>query len=315
LSRRRLALGTLFLRLKKKIAKTTRRGKSMALLPIPLVKMSGAGNTFVLVDATSSSTWNEIESKLSVKRKSFARMVCDRTLGVAADGVLFLKEGESTGENAADYVWDFYNADGSAAEMCGNAARCAALFCQEYLTSNTTGNYRFRTGAGVVSAQVLGDDQVRILMPVIQDYQESRTLLIDEKPYIFSFVNSGVPHLVMQIADYKEVISLKEMARKARHHVALGAAGSNVTFYVKEKSNFIRAVTFERGVEDYTQACGTGAVAAAYVEHCKSQSAAIDVSMPGGNLAVQFTDATANPLMTGGAGFVIEFQYFYEVVA
>jgi diaminopimelate epimerase len=287
----------------------------MAFLPIPLVKMSGAGNTFVLVDATSSSTWNEIETKLSIKRKSFVQMVCDRTLGVSADGVLFLKEGAAGTHQGVDYIWDFYNADGSAAEMCGNAARCAALFCQEYLNSNMTGNYRFLTGAGIVSAQVLGDDQVRILMPEIQDYKESVTLSIDNRPYIFSFVNSGVPHLVMQIADYKEVISLKEMARKARHHAGLGSAGANVTFYVKEKSDFIRAVTYERGVEDYTQACGTGAVAAAYVEKCKSHNAKIDVSMPGGNLAVQFSEASRNPLMTGGAGFVIEFQYFYEVVA
>ncbi|WP_413289524.1 diaminopimelate epimerase [Bdellovibrio sp. HCB337] len=282
----------------------------MAFLPIPLVKMSGAGNTFVLVDATKTSSWLEIESKLRIKRRPFVKMICDRTLGVAADGVLFLAEGQSE----AEYSWDFYNADGSNADMCGNAARCAALFANEYLSSSVSGSYKFNTGAGLVSAQVLGDDRVRVLMPEVKAYQEFRTLEIDGKPQTFSYVNSGVPHLVMQISNYKEAPELKEMARKARHHKDILPEGANVTFYVKEKDGLIKAVTFERGVEDYTQACGTGAVAAAYVEFKKTQTRNIDVHMPGGILAVQFNESTKNPLMTGEAVFVMEFQYFYEVV-
>jgi diaminopimelate epimerase len=282
----------------------------MAFLPIPLVKMSGAGNTFVLVDATSSSTWGDIQETLSIKRRAFAQMICDRTLGVAADGALFIQDGD----HECDYVWDFYNADGSAAEMCGNAARCAALFCHEYLRSVTNASYRFKTGAGLVSAQVLGDDQVRVHMPEVKDFKENLILIVDEKPHTFHFVNSGVPHLVLQIADFKEISKLKEVARKARKHQDLGPGGANVTFYMKESNKQIKAVTFERGVEDYTQACGTGAVAAAYVEFKKHQSTMIDVHMPGGLLSVQFLESTKNPIMAGGAGFVIEFQYFYEVV-
>lgn len=281
----------------------------MAFLPIPLVKMSGAGNTFVLVDATKTSTWLEIEGKLHIKRRPFVKMICDRTLGVSADGVLFLED-----DGEADYAWDFYNADGSNADMCGNAARCAALFVNEYLSSAVNGSYEFKTGAGIVSAQVLGDDRVRVLMPEVKAYQEFRTLLIDDKPYTFSYVNSGVPHLVMQISNYKDAPELKEIARKARHHKDLLPEGANVTFYVKEKESLIKAVTFERGVEDYTQACGTGAVAAAYVEFKKTQTRNIDVHMPGGILTVQFSESTKNPLMTGEAVFVMEFQYFYEVV-
>lgn len=282
----------------------------MAFLPIPLVKMSGAGNTFVLVDATKTSTWLELEDKLRIKRRPFVKMICDRTLGVAADGVLFLQDGN--GE--ADYSWDFYNADGSGAEMCGNAARCAALFANEYLSSSVSGSYKFKTGAGHVSAQVLGDDRVRVLMPEVKAYQEFKTLEIDGKPHTFASVNSGVPHLVMQISNYKDAPELKEMARKARHHKDLLPEGANVTFYVKEKDGLVKAVTFERGVEDYTQACGTGAVAAAYVEFKKTQTRNIDVHMPGGILSVQFNESTKNPLMTGEAVFVMEFQYFYEVV-
>lgn len=282
----------------------------MAFLPIPLIKMSGAGNTFVLVDATKTSTWLDIEANLSIKRRFFAKMICDRTLGVSADGVLFLQDGE----DFCDYKWDFYNADGSNAEMCGNAARCAALFVSEYLSSSLGGTYKFKTGAGPVTAQVLGDERVRVHMPIVKDYQELKTLVIDDKPHDFSFVNSGVPHLVMRLSNYGQVTELKEVARKARNHKDLGPKGSNVTFYAKEKAGFIKAVTFERGVEDYTQACGTGAVAAAYVEFKKSGERNLDVQMPGGTLSVQISEASENPLITGEAVFVLEFQYFYEVV-
>lgn len=282
----------------------------MAFLPIPLVKMSGAGNTFVLVDATKTSTWLDIEKQLRIKRAPFVKMICDRTLGVSSDGVLFLQ----SGENGNDYAWDFYNADGSTAEMCGNAARCAALYANEYLSASLTGSYKFKTGAGTVTAQVLGDERVRVLMPEVKGYQEFKTLEIDGHPHTFAYVNSGVPHLVMQLANYKHAADLKEMARKARHHKDLGTEGANVTFYVREKADLIKAVTFERGVEDYTQACGTGAVAAAYVEFMKSKTRSLDVHMPGGILLVQFPEEGIHPLMTGEAVFVMEFQYFYEVV-
>lgn len=282
----------------------------MAFLPIPLVKMSGAGNTFVLVDATSKSTWLDIENKLRIKRVPFVKMICDRTLGVSADGVLFLQDGV----DGNDYTWDFYNADGSTADMCGNAARCSALYVNEYLSAAVTGTYKFKTGAGQVVAQVLGDERVRVLMPPVKSYQEFKTLEIDGHPHTFSYVNSGVPHLVMQLTNYKHAADLKEMARKARHHKDLGTEGANVTFYVREKDSLIKAVTFERGVEDFTQACGTGAVAAAYVEFMKSKVRNIDVHMPGGILFVQFPEEGNHPLMTGEAVFVMEFQYFYEVV-
>jgi diaminopimelate epimerase len=282
----------------------------MAFLPIPLVKMSGAGNTFVLVDATKTSTWLGIEAKIKIKRRPFVKMICDKTLGVAADGVLFIEGGDF----GSSYNWDFYNADGSSAEMCGNAARCAALFANEYLSAEVSGIYEFKTVAGMVSAQVLGDDRVRVVMPEAKDFQEQKTLVIDGKPEDFSYVNTGVPHLVKKIAGYSEASNLKEFARKARHHQDLGSAGANVTFYTAEKDSLIKAVTFERGVEDYTQACGTGAVAAAYTHFKKTKSRNVDVHMPGGVLSVQFPESTKNPMMTGEAVFVMEFQYFYEVL-
>ncbi len=273
----------------------------MDFLPIPLVKMSGAGNTFVLVDATKAD--------LYIKRQQLVKFICNRTLGVFADGVLFLQEGAID----HDYKWDFYNSDGSKAEMCGNAARCAALFANKYLKPSATGIYKFKTDAGTVITQILGDKSVRVHMPIVKDYQEIKTLAIEGKSYAFSSVNTGVPHLVMQILKYQYATELKEVARKARYHNDLAPIGANVTFYSKEKEGFLKAVTFERGVEDYTQACGTGAVAVAYVEYKKSGNKNFAVHMPGGALVIQVTETLESPLLTGEAVFVMEFQYFSEV--
>ncbi len=285
----------------------------MAFLPIPLVKMSGAGNTFVLVDATRTSTWRGLEQKLKIKRGQFAKMICDRTMGVSADGVLFLEDPSS--HEGALYVWDFFNADGTSAEMCGNAARCAALFANKYLSDSINGVYEFQTVAGRISAQVLGDDQVRVIMPPIKDYQEKKLLMVDGQEVEFAFVNTGVPHLVKEVEHLSQATKLKDFARLARHHAELSPAGANVTFYSKEREGLINAVTFERGVEGYTQACGTGAVAAAYVSFMKSKNRNIDVHMPGGVLSIQFPEKSNHPMMSGNAVFVLEFQYFYEVVA
>lgn len=285
----------------------------MAFLPIPLVKMSGAGNTFVLVDSTRTSTWCELEKKLRIKRVSFAKMICDRTMGVSADGVLFLEDPETREE--ARYRWDFFNADGSSAEMCGNAARCAALFANKYLSSGVNGRYEFLTGAGLVATQILGDDNVRVIMPPIEDFQKEKVLVIDGRQEKFAFLNSGVPHLIRELEHFGDATALKEFARKARSHTDLAPAGANVTLYCREHEGVIKAVTYERGVEEYTQACGTGAVAAAYVEFVKSKVRNIDVHMPGGILNIQFSETSKHPMMSGNAVFVLEFQYFFEVIA
>ena len=122
--------------------------------------------------------------------------------------------------------------------------------------------------------------------------------------------------LVQKIHNIQDAVALKEMAREARAHKDLGAAGANVTFFAPEPGHEekIRAVTFERGVEDFTLACGTGAVAAALVWSTQSGKKDIEVKMPGGAMTVQFLENDPRPLMTGEAVFVGEFQYNLEVV-
>lgn len=280
-------------------------------LPFTITKMSGAGNTFAIVDARKGSSWLGVEEQIKIPRSQFAKLVCDRVLGVCADGLLLIQ----SGSEGFDFDWDFYNSDGSTAEMCGNAARCAARYCYDKLGSHETGTLRFKTGAGLVVAQVLGSGRIRVRMPesrVIDEAIELKTKSSSTEKFVL--VNTGVPHLVQKIHRIADTVGLKDMAREVRAHHDLQPAGANVTFYAEDSLGKIQAVTYERGVEDYTLACGTGAVAAALVYGREKSQLQVEVQMPGGILQVTFVPGDAHPLMEGAAVFVGDFKYNLEVV-
>src|SRR6267154_592124 len=116
---------------------------------LPFVKMNGAGNDFVLLDNRAG--------RLRLDRDTIARL-CDRHRGVGADGVLILEPPQEK----ADHRMRYYNADGGEAEMCGNGARCFARFAKTVAGAN--GAVSFETPAGVIRAEFLAGDRVRIEM-------------------------------------------------------------------------------------------------------------------------------------------------------
>lgn len=283
----------------------------MNLLTAKVIKMSGAGNTFVLVDARPGSLWNEFENKNSLKRAEVARRLCDEVVGLKCDGVVFIENGSS----GVDYNWDFYNSDGSGAEMCGNAARCAARFCQIYISESPKDLIRFQTGAGLVSAELLPSGKIRVSMPEAHWVKKNISLKLKSgETQEFAMVNTGVPHLVREINNLSQKESLKEMARECRWHADIQPQGANVTFYVPTSSqDKVEAVTFERGVENYTLACGTGAVAVAMVVAEKENLSEVRVEMPGGGMDIRFEKQNPRPYMTGDAIVIGEFYYNTEV--
>lgn len=280
-------------------------------LPLAITKMSGAGNTFALIDARRDSAWVEIEQKFHLCRPEFARTLCHSVSGIGVDGLLFLQSGSS----GFDFDWDFYNSDGSTAEMCGNAARCAARFCRENLGDSEKSQLRFKTGAGLITTEAIEGGKIRVKMPEAKFLQKEISLKTKSSSVEkFALVNTGVPHLVQKIHDMSDISSLKDMAKEARSHHDLQPAGANVTFFAELSASTIKAVTFERGVEDYTLACGTGAVAAAFVHSEGSGIRHVEVQMPGGILQVLFLENDPCPLMTGEAIFIGEFRYNLEVI-
>lgn len=283
--------------------------------PVKITKMSGAGNTFAIIDGTNNPSypndWIEAEKLYKISRPDFAKRICDRTLGISTDGLLIIENGSF----GFDFDWDFYNSDGSFAEMCGNAVRCAALYCAEQFNPKIK-TIKFKTGAGLVSAEVLTNNKIQVKMPESKILDENILLdLQSGRTESFFFTNTGVPHLVKRVQNIAEAVSLKEIARECRWHAKLGPSGSNVTFYSINQSG-IDAVSFERGVEDYTLACGTGAVAAAMV-YRQNSSVLINevrVTMPGGGLDIHFMGSNLRPLMSGEALFIGDFQYNLEVI-
>jgi diaminopimelate epimerase len=246
---------------------------------LPFIKAVGAGNDFIFLMAHDLSSMAITSSQVAA---ATAR-ICDRHWGVGADGVIILHF--SRQEPDKDIRWDFFNADGSVAEMCGNAARCVGTVLAE--TLNHAGPFRLLTSAGPVQLTMTGKGY-RVSMPKISGYEETTQLVTNEEVLSTIFVNTGVPHLAIQLDGEPDYDKWRSFAAMLRRHPSLGTAGANVTFFWKKSLDRIGAVTFERGVENFTLACGTGAVAAAYAHVLTSNIRSVDIAMPGGVLNVEF---------------------------
>jgi len=217
----------------------TRRG-------IPFSKLNGSGNDFLLVD-------NRDDVLDGIDRPGFASKVCDRSRSIGADGVILIESSRK-----ADFRWDFYNADGSRAEMCGNGGRCAARFAAARKIAGR--DMSFETDAGTVRASVSGR-RVKLQITPPEGLAVDRALSLAGKKYVYSFLDTGVPHAVLFVSDLERV-DVAGVGRGIRRHKAFAPRGTNVNF-VQPRDGALWVRTYERGVEGETLACGTGAVASA----------------------------------------------------
>jgi diaminopimelate epimerase len=211
-------------------------------------KMTGGGNDFILIDNREGRI-DADALRLSIPR------ICRRKLSVGADGLIVIEHAAK-----AHFRWRFFNADGSEAEMCGNGGRCAALLAHSL--GMAPADLTFETLAGIIRARVKGT-VVKLTLPSPSDIRLGISLPIDEEEISVDFINTGVPHAVILASDLKEV-DVVGLGRKIRQHEAFQPAGTNVDF-VTVGQDAIQIRTYERGVEDETLACGTGAVAAAVI--------------------------------------------------
>ena len=216
--------------------------------PLPFTKMSGTGNDFIIIDHRQPFLG-------AVDLPEFARLVCRHKFSAGADGLILIEEDESE-----DFRWQFFNADGSRAEMCGNGARCAARFA--YRLGIVQEKMRFRTMAGVITAEIVGSG-VKIQLTPPTNLQMERSLSLGELSKTVYSVNTGVPHVVCFVDDVGQV-PVTEWGRIIRFHEVYQPAGTNVNF-VQAVNGRLSVRTYERGVEGETMACGTGAVASALI--------------------------------------------------
>jgi diaminopimelate epimerase len=220
--------------------------------PIPFTKMSGTGNDFIVIDHRQLFISEGMQPE-------FARRICRRRFSAGADGLILIENSETT-----DFQWQFYNGDGSLAEMCGNGARCAARFA--YVNKIAPATMRFQTTAGEIEAQVLDQSgaTVKIRLTAPEDLRLQIPLAIGGSEQVLHFINTGVPHTVLLVGDATEV-PVADWGRTIRFHELFQPAGTNANFVQVHDSGSIKVRTYERGVEDETMACGTGAVASALI--------------------------------------------------
>jgi len=210
-------------------------------------KMTGAGNDFIVIDHRRRSIKNTGD---------FAREVCDPHYGVGADGVVLLENSKKS-----DLRMRIINADGSEAEMCGNATRCVALYANKRMRFGK--NLSLETKAGEIKTQILGS-RVRSNFTIPRDYQSHSKIRIEGKELSYYFVDTGVPHAVVFVKDL-EKFPVVEVGRAVRRHKQFAPRGTNCNFVQIKNAHTLLIRTYERGVEDETLACGTGVVASAVV--------------------------------------------------
>ena len=238
-------------------------------MAIQFTKMSGSGNDFVIID-------NRVPVMPNENKREFARKVCEPKSSVGADGVIFIENSE-----VADFKWDFYNNDGSSAEMCGNGGRCAERYAYENKIAPS--NLSFETTAGIITAEVSGSTvKVKLTKPV--DFLQNIDIEVNGVSYNVDSLNTGVPHAIIYAEDL-EAVDIQAVGRAVRFHPKFAPAGTNVDWVQKKNGNSLRIRTYERGIEAETLACGTGAVASALLASYRNQvKPPVEVETRGGDI-------------------------------
>ena len=231
---------------------------------LPFYKYQGTGNDFVMID----------NRDLHFKKNNteLINRLCDRRFGVGADGLILLNPSEMN-----DFTMVYYNADGNESTMCGNGGRCLVAFAHDLgVIKNKT---IFDAVDGLHNATI-EDSLVNLQMIDVVDITINSA---------YSFLNTGSPHHVQLVENIGEY-DVFNNGKRIRNGAPYFEEGTNVNFAEAINANTFRVRTFERGVEDETLACGTGAtaVAIAMFEQKITQSNKIKLIVEGGELEVSF---------------------------
>ena len=244
--------------------------------------MHGAGNDFIII--------NNMEEKLPESSFSqLAQKLCAFHTSIGADGMMVVVDAK----NGGDYGMLFYNSDGSLGEMCGNGARCIARYGYEKGLAGDT--QRIESTAGLVVGQRIDKRRYKIRLNDPTHIELNRPVCINGTEYLCNYVmlgEPGIPHAVVLMDNYDE-IAIDELRKlgSALRFAKEFPKGANVSFVKKLGENRLQAVTFERGVEDFTLACGTGC--GSIVSSLSLQGLVngkdISLTMPGGELSVSLS--------------------------
>jgi diaminopimelate epimerase len=238
-------------------------------MKIPFLKMHGAANDFVVIDHRAPF--------LPADPGGLVRRMCDRRRGIGADGVLLLER-----DGALDFAMTYFNADGGTAEFCGNGARCLARYALD-LGLGKGGRVRFATASGVMEARRDPHGRgIELRFGRVAAPEPALGLEAGGRAFEGRMVRPGVPHFVVPV-ERVEWVPVREWGAALRHHARFQPAGANVDFVARLGPGRVAMRTYERGVEDETMACGSGAMAAALWAVAEGERAPVAVMTAGGD--------------------------------
>ena len=270
---------------------------------IEFTKMHGAGNDFVVLDATAQEL---------PPLEAFSRRICDRHLGIGADQVLVVEAPRD--EQAADFRMDIYNMDGSQVEMCANGIRAFYKYLRDRGRTRSD-EIRVETLSGVVRPRWEGQDRVRVDMgqPILQPARIpttlgegsgagpvlDATLRVGDEEWQVSSVSMGNPHAIIEVEDV-DAAPVARLGSAIEHHPAFPKR-VNVEFIQIQSRDRIKQRTWERGTGE-TLACGSGACAVAVSAMLRDRvDRQVVIELRGGELEIGWASDTAPVLMVGPA--------------
>lgn len=213
---------------------------------MPFWKMHGAGNDFVLFDDRNKC--------FPCTDRTWIAKIGGRRTGIGCEGIILIQNSAN-----ANFRMVFFNPDGNEAEMCGNGARCAAMLATELEAA--PGSMTIETRAGIIKAEVTSG-LVRLKTTEPSAWKTAHLLEVNGRQITCEFINTGVPHAIVEVDNIYEA-DVAGLGRAIRYHETFAPSGTNVNFIQCTGPHSIAIRTYERGVEDETGACGTGAIAGA----------------------------------------------------
>ena len=253
---------------------------------IEFYKYQGTGNDFIMID--------DREKEFDLKDNDLIAALCERRMGIGADGLILLRE-----HDTLDFEMIYFNADGKQSSMCGNGGRCIIAFAQmlEMTESETT----FMAIDGEHKGRLM-DDGIYLQMQDVKEIEGVGDGLV---------LNTGSPHYI-EMVDELDYIDVEKEGRKIRNSAPFKKEGININFVLDATELQVR--TYERGVEAETLSCGTGVVATAIAMHYANciEETLVSVKTKGGELTVSFEEFNGgyrNIWLSGEASMVFAGEF------
>ena len=254
-------------------------------------KFHGAGNDFIMINA--------IKNEIVLSEELILKM-CDRRIGIGADGLIILMPSDNH-----DFRMRYYNCDGRESTFCGNGGRCIAAFAHQQGIIKNEATYEAVDGIHKANVTETSPNEylVELTMRDILSYKlDDNSLLID----------TGSPHYVKKVMNL-DSMDINTEGAKIRYDKNISSDGVNVDFLLNDNGN-IRIRTYERGVENETLACGTGVTASAMAASLWYGGNDIDIYTQIAKLNVRFDkdeNTFKNVVLTGPAAHVFDGMFIF----